>query len=245
MSFLLPVYALWRRDLQRFWVQKSRVFGFVGSPLVFWIMLGSGFGDLRYYFPGMLALTVMFSAVFSMMSLIEDRREGFLLSALVSPAPRSAVVLGKILGSSTLAWLQSLAFLALGLFLWPDADAARFAAVAAALFPIAFAFTGFGFFFAWKIDSTQGFHSVVNLVLFPMWMVSGALFPIETAHGWMQYVMRANPMTYALGALRRLIDPTAAALTDPLVSIILVVVCGMVLLAASIALAREPRSGTL
>ena len=97
--------------MMRFWREKGRVLGFVGSPLVFWLLIGSGFGDLAFFFPGALVLTVMFSAVFSTMSLIEDRREGFLRSMLVSPAPRSSMVLGKMLGSSTLAWVQGLLFL--------------------------------------------------------------------------------------------------------------------------------------
>ena len=109
--FVLPVLTLWRRELIRFWREKARVLGFVGSPLIFWLVIGAGFGDLAFFFPGALTLTVMFSAVFSTMSLIEDRREGFLLSILVSPTPRSAIVLGKVLGSATLAWLQGLMFL--------------------------------------------------------------------------------------------------------------------------------------
>ncbi|MCX6623285.1 MAG: ABC transporter permease, partial [Acidobacteria bacterium] len=119
--------------------------GFVGSPLIFWLVIGAGFGDLAFYFPGALTLTVMFSAVFSTMSLIEDRREGFLLSILVSPAPRSAMVLGKVLGSSTLAWLQGLMFL---LFLpltglWPGAMGLL--ELVAALFLVSLTFTALGF----------------------------------------------------------------------------------------------------
>ena len=111
MQFWLPVLTLWQRELTRFWREKARVVGYIGSPLVFWLLIGSGFGDLGFFFPGALVLTVMFSAIFSTMSLIEDRREGFLLSMLVSPAPRASMVRGKILGSSTLAWLQGLVFL--------------------------------------------------------------------------------------------------------------------------------------
>ena len=106
LRFWLPVATLWHRELIRFWRQKSRVLGVVASPLVFWIIIGSGFGDLSRFFAGALVLTVLFSAIFSTISIIEDRREGFLLSMLVSPAPRISMVLGKILGSTTLAWIQ-------------------------------------------------------------------------------------------------------------------------------------------
>jgi hypothetical protein len=111
-SFFLPAATLWQRELVRFWRQKSRVLGVVASPLVFWLLIGYGSGDLARYYAGALVLTVMFSAIFSTISIIEDRREGFLLSMLVSPAPRTSLVLGKILGAATLAWIQGLIFLA-------------------------------------------------------------------------------------------------------------------------------------
>ena len=165
--FWLPVLTLWWRELIRFWRERTRVLGFVGSPLIFWLVIGSGFGDLAFFFPGALTLTVMFSAIFSTMSLIEDRREGFLLSMLVSPAPRSAMVLGKVLGSSTLAWLQGLIVL---MFLpvaglWPGTLALL--QVIGVLYVISFTFTALGFLIAWRMESTQAFHAIINLVAGP------------------------------------------------------------------------------
>src|SRR5260370_21860462 len=107
-GFWLPAMTLWWRELVRFWRTKTRVIGVVASPLVFWLLIGYGSGDLGRFYAGALVVTVMFSAIFSTISIIEDRREGFLLSMLVSPAPRTAMVLGKILGSATLAWTQGL-----------------------------------------------------------------------------------------------------------------------------------------
>ncbi len=201
-SFGLPVLALLSRDLVRFWREKARVLGYVGSPLLFWVLIGSGFGDLGFFFPGTLVLTVMFSAVFSTMSLIEDRREGFLLSMLVSAAPRGSMVLGKVLGSTLLATIQGLLFLAF-LPLTPlRPGIAGVIAAAAVILLIAFTLTAFGFVVAWRLESTQGFHAIMNLVLFPLWLVSGALFPVEKAHGWIQWLMRFNPVTYMVAALR-------------------------------------------
>jgi len=200
--FWLPVATLWQRELVRFWREKARVLGFVGSPLVFWLLIGSGFGDLGFFFPGALVLTVMFSAVFSTMSLIEDRREGFLLSMLASPAPRNSMVLGKILGSATLAWIQGLLFLCF-LPLTPFRPApVQVLALAGVIFLVSFTFTVLGFLIAWQMDSTQGFHAVINLILFPLWLVSGAVFPMSSAHGWVQWLMRLNPVTYSVAALR-------------------------------------------
>jgi ABC-2 type transport system permease protein len=185
----------------------------------------------------------MFSAVFSTMSLIEDRREGFLLSMLVSPAPRTSMVLGKVLGSSTLAWIQGLILLAFTPLTGLRPTALDFAEVAAVLFLVSFMFTVLGFLIAWRMESTQGFHAIMNLVLFPLWMVSGALFPMSSAHGWIQWVMRINPLTYSLAALRRLLDPAAGSDLPALVpSILLTLVCGLVLLLASAAVANQKNS---
>lgn len=240
MHFWLAVGTLWRRDLVRFWREKARVLGYAGSPLLFWLLIGSGFGDLAFFFPGALVLTVMFSAVFSTMSLIEDRREGFLLSMLVSPAPRSSMVLGKILGSSTLAWIQGVLFLC---FLpatgdWPGA--AGILEAAAVIFLIAFTFTVLGFAIAWQMDSTQGFHAVMNLVLLPLWLVSGALFPVANAHGWVQWLMRFNPVTYTVAALRQSLERGAAAGVPSLSTSVLVTAgFAALLFAASTVFARR------
>jgi ABC-2 type transport system permease protein len=239
-AFLLPVATLWQRELIHFWRERSRVLGFVGTPLLFWLIIGSGFGNLAFFFPGALTLAVMFSAIFSMMSLIEDRREGFLLSMLASPAPRSAMAVGKIAGSATLAWLQSLIFLAFLPAAGFSISALIVLQLSAMLFLIAFAFTALGFFFAWHMDSTQGFHAVMNLVLFPLWMVSGSLFSFDSAGAWMRFVMKVNPLTYSVSAIRRLLEPSSAAPTPPLgLSVMVTAACAVVFLAAStIATAR-------
>jgi ABC-2 type transport system permease protein len=210
-SFWLPVFTLWRRELIRFWREKARVLGYVGSPLVFWLVVGSGFGNLAFFFPGALTLTVMFSAVFSTMSLIEDRREGFLLSMLVSPAPRSAMVLGKSLGSATLAWIQGLIFLAFAPLAGYRFGVAQLAESVGVVFLISLTFTLLGFLIAWQTDSSQGFHAVMNLLLVPLWMISGALFPASGAHGWIRVLMAANPLTYSLALMRRTLAPAEAA----------------------------------
>src|SRR5271167_87759 len=121
---LLPAFSLWWREVVRFYRQRARVVGVIASPLLFWIVIGSGFGTsfrsgqaagqqhyLNYFYPGTLVMIVLFTAIFTMMSVIEDRNEGFLLSVLVAPVPRAAIVLGKVLGGTTLAAAQGLLFL--------------------------------------------------------------------------------------------------------------------------------------
>jgi ABC-2 type transport system permease protein len=237
-SFVLPAATLWQRELLRFWRQKSRVLGVVASPLVFWLLIGYGSNDLARFYSGSLVLTVMFSAIFSTISIIEDRREGFLLSMLVSPAPRTSMVLGKILGAATLAWIQGLIFLCFAPLAGVSIAAAELLTVAAAIFLISFTLTGLGFVIAWRMDSTAGFHAIMNLLLVPMWMVSGALFPMATAHGWIRVIMWVNPLTYSIGLLDHTLHMAHAA-PDMMTSLVVTVVFGLVLLLASGAMAAQ------
>ena len=231
-SFFLPAATLWQRELVRFWRQKSRVMGVVASPLVFWLLIGYGSNDLGRFYSGALVLTVMFSAIFSTISIIEDRREGFLLSMLVSPAPRTSMVLGKILGSATLAWIQGLIFLAFAPLAGVSIHPLGLIPIAAAIFLISFTLTGLGFVIAWRMESTAGFHAIMNLLLVPMWMVSGSLFPMATAHGVIRAIMWVNPLTYSITLMNGLLGlPNANP--GPFVSTVVTAAFGLVLLLIS------------
>jgi ABC-2 type transport system permease protein len=233
-SFLLPAGTLWRRELVRFWRQKSRLLGVIVSPLVIWLLIGYGSNTLGRFYSGALVLTVMFSAIFSTISIIEDRREGFLLSMLVSPAPRTSMVLGKILGAATLAWIQGVIFLAFAPLAGFRMQPGELLAVAGAIFLISFTLTGLGFVIAWKMESTAGFHAIMNLLLMPMWMVSGALFPLSEAHGWVKALMWANPLTYSISLLNHTLSlpnitpgPAVSLGVTVAFGIGLLLVCGM------------------
>ncbi|MBI4465904.1 MAG: ABC transporter permease [Acidobacteria bacterium] len=215
-SFWLAAGTLWWRELLRFYRHRSRVVGALGTPLVFWLLIGSGIGTsfhpggagaemnyLEYFFPGTLVLIVLFTSIFCMMSIIEDRHEGFLLSVLVAPVTRSSLVLGKLLGGATLAVLQGLVFVLLAPAVGIPLGPAPLILLTGVLFLIAFALTGLGFLFAWQLDSVQGFHAIANLFLIPLWLLSGALFPASGASTWVRWVMALNPLTYALAAVRR------------------------------------------
>jgi ABC-2 type transport system permease protein len=231
-SFVLPAATLWQRELVRFWRQKSRVLGVVASPLIFWLLIGYGSNDLARFYAGSLVLTVMFSAIFSTISIIEDRREGFLLSMLVSPAPRTSMVLGKILGAATLAWIQGLIFLAFAPLAGVAIPIAGYLPAAAAILLVSFTLTGLGFVIAWRMDSSAGYHAIMNLLLVPMWMVSGALFPMSTAHGWVRAIMWINPLTYSIALLNHTLAlPNAAP--GAMVSLVVTAAFGLVLLLLS------------
>jgi ABC-2 type transport system permease protein len=222
-DLLLPAFTLWWREIVRFYRQRTRVIGVIASPLVFWLVIGSGFGTsfrsgesagqqhyLDYFYPGALIMIVLFTSIFTMMSVIEDRKEGFLLSVLVAPVPRSAIVLGKVLGGTTLATIQGLIFLALGPFLGIHLTFTQLLLVVLTVFLVSFALTALGFAIAWPMDSTQAFHAIINLFLIPLWLLSGALFPLAGASGWIRVLMRINPLTYGVEALRSLLYPATA-----------------------------------
>jgi ABC-2 type transport system permease protein len=220
----LPAYTLWWREIVRFYRQKSRVVGVIASPLVFWLVIGSGFGTsfrsgnaagqshyLDYFYPGALIMIVLFTSIFTMMSVIEDRKEGFLLSVLVAPVPRSAIVLGKVLGGTTLAAIQGLIFLIFAPFVGVHIDVVQFLLVVLTIFLVSFSLTALGFAIAWPMDSTSAFHAIINLFLIPLWLLSGALFPLSGASGWLRLIMKINPLTYGVEALRDLLYPAAPA----------------------------------
>jgi ABC-2 type transport system permease protein len=220
-SGLIPALSLWWREIVRFYRNRGRVVGVIASPLLFWIVIGSGFGSsfrsnapggqshyLEYFFPGTVTMIVLFTSIFAMMSVIEDRKEGFLLSVLVAPVSRSVIVLGKVLGGSSLAAIQGLVFLAFAPFLrGAHIGLDNIIPIIVTVFLISFSLTALGFAIAWRMDSTQGFHAIVNLFLLPLWMLSGALFPLSGASGWIRVIMQINPVTYGNEALRQLIFP--------------------------------------
>jgi len=233
----LPAFTLWWREVVRFYRQRARVVGVILSPLLFWIVIGSGFGTsfrsgqaagqqhyLNYFYPGTLVMIVLFTAIFTMMSVIEDRNEGFLLSVLVAPVPRAAIVLGKVLGGTTLAALQGLIFLVFAPLVGVHMTVASFGLIVVTVFLVSFALTALGFAIAWPMDSTQAFHAIINLFLIPLWLLSGALFPLSGASGWIRWLMYANPLTYGVEALRTLMypdAPSAFSLTSSILTLVL------------------------
>ncbi|HEY6270408.1 MAG TPA: ABC transporter permease [Terriglobales bacterium] len=215
----LPAFTLWWREVVRFYRQPARVVGVIASPLLFWVVIGAGFGSsvqsgttgtgnfLHYFFPGALVMIVLFTSIFTMMSVIEDRNEGFLLSVMVAPVHRWGIVLGKVLGGTTLSAIQGLLFLILAPLIGIRLGLEQFLMVVLITFLTAFALTALGFAIAWRMDSAQAFHAIINLFLIPLWLLSGALFPVSGARGWLKLIMRINPLTYGMDALLQTIFP--------------------------------------
>lgn len=210
----LPAVSLARREVVRFLRQRSRVISVLATPLVFWILLGAGMGKsfqagaantgfLEYFFPGIIVLTVMFSAIFSTISIIEDRTTGFLQSVLVAPVPRLAIILGKVLGGTALALFQGALLLLLTRLAGIPIGFGGLLLTMFWLALISMSLTGLGCILAWVMDSVQGFHAVMNLFLMPLWMLSGAFYPASGAHWSVKIVMYLNPLYYGMAGVRK------------------------------------------
>jgi ABC-2 type transport system permease protein len=225
------VGTLAQRELVRFFRQRNRVFGALGQPIIFWLLFGAGLGqnklDYAHFFPGTIVMILLFTAIFATISIIEDRREGFLQGVLVAPIPRWSMVVGKVLGGAAIAMLQGMIFLALGwlagnLGWYKVVSTTPQGALAAILlmFVISIALTSLGFLLAWRMDSTQGFHAIMSVFLLPMWLLSGAFFPSDVG-GWVGAIVRINPLTYGVAGLRHYLQngmmPPDAALPVPIV----------------------------
>lgn len=227
LVFWPAVLTLAQREVVRFLRQRSRLIGALVQPILFWVLFGAGLRDSfqssngesfqEYFLPGVAVMIVLFTAIFSTISIIEDRREGFLQGVLAAPVSRLAIVLGKLIGGSILAISQALLFLTFGplLSLVGLTQPVSMGLTWANIFPVvgfltllAFALTGLGYMIAWQMTSTHGFHAIMSIFLMPMWLLSGAFFPAK--EGWLSWVVAANPLTYGVAGLRQLLRPETA-----------------------------------
>ena len=224
-SGFAAAWMLARREWTRFFRQRNRVVSAVVQPLLFWVLFGTGLrgsfagageqGFLEYFLPGTVALIVLFTAIFATISVIEDRREGFMQAVLVAPVGRLPVLMGKVLGGAAIAWVQAIVFLVLAYAFGTVPLSATVIPLLGLLAIMALAMCSLGMIVAWPMDSTQGFHAVMMLGLMPMWLLSGAFFPIpamgsDASWGqvFLHWVMRCNPLSYSLAEMRRLLYPT-------------------------------------
>jgi len=219
---LATVQTLVARDLRRFFRQPSRVVGALVQPLIFWLVIGSGMassfrmpgaenvGYVQYFYPGIVMLVVLFTSIFTTMSVIEDRHKGFLQAVLVAPASRASLVLGKTLGGVAIALAQAAIFLALAPLAGFAAGSIHWSALALQLLGVGIGLSSLGFAIAWWLDSTQGYHVVMSVLLIPLWILSGAMFPTTGGPRWIGWLMRANPMAYAVAGVRRALYGGAA-----------------------------------
>jgi ABC-2 type transport system permease protein len=215
---LIGVYVIWLRDLKRFWRDTPRRIGAFFQPILYLFLLGTGMqsafkafggGDVKYVlfmFPGILGMTVLFTSVFSAISIVWDRQFGFLKEVLVSPIPRSSVAVGKVVGGATTALFQGAILLVLAFLPMFFGFSLNTLVKVLELIPViallAIGMTSLGVVVAARMRSFEGFPIVMNFVMMPMFFLSGAMFPLQGLPGWMTFLTRINPLTYGVDALR-------------------------------------------
>jgi ABC-2 type transport system permease protein len=225
-SELRAVKIVWRRELIRFRSDRLRIVTSLVQPLLFLFVLGSGLQQLSsasthgvdlktFIYPGILCISVMFTAMFSAASIVWDREFGFLREMMVAPVRRSSIVIGKCLGGATVASLQGVIIIALAGAVHVPYDPLLLLGIFGLQLLLAFSITAFGVMVAARIKQMQSFMGVMQMIVMPMFFISGALFPVANLPGWLAFLNRIDPLTYAVDPMRRLVfshlDISAAA----------------------------------
>jgi len=209
------VYVLWMRELKRFWRAKSRVVGSLAMPLFFLAFLGLGFrrmpipglaedvGYIQFLVPGIIGMNILFSSTFGGLSVLWDREFGFLKEIMVAPVSRVSIVLGRIAGGATTALIQAVFILGISYTMgFKIINISSIFLAIVFMILIAVTFLGLGLIFASKMRDIQGFSIVMNFVIFPLFFLSGALFPLENFPVWLRYISKIDPLTYGVDGLR-------------------------------------------
>jgi ABC-2 type transport system permease protein len=220
---LYAIYILWLRQIKRYFRSKSRMIGSLGQPILFLVALGYGLSStfsaagggsyIQFLAPGIIAMSILFSAIFSGIEVIWDRQFGFLKETLVAPVPRWAVMFGRTLGGATTAAMQGLIVLVVSLAVGFRPELAGVLPGLVFMILIALVFTALGTAIASMIEDMQGFQLIMNFVVMPVFFLSGALFPLATAPEALKVIAYFNPLSYGVDGLRAVL--TSASLFSP------------------------------
>lgn len=224
MRVAKAIYTIWLRDVIRFYREKPRILGMLGQPLLYLLIIGTGlsysfrmaaapqgFNYLEFMYPGIIGMSVLFTSVFSAISIVWDREFGFLKEVLVAPVPRWSVAIGKALGGSTIAMLQAAILLLLAPVIGIKLGPLMVLKLLAVLFLIAFSLTSLGITVASRMETMEGFQMVMNFLVLPLFFLSGAMFPMRGMPPWLETLMRLDPLTYGVDALRNIMFATSPA----------------------------------
>ncbi len=220
MAELEGIYTIWLRENKRFVRYRSRILTSVVTPLLWLLIFGTGLGSAvrfggaggnyqAFIFPGIIGQTVLFTAVFSGVSVIIDRQYGFLKEILVAPISRPSIVFGKALGISTTALIQGLILLLLSFLVGIQMTLEIFIPSAVVILLISLGLAGLGLLIASFTDSMEGFNLILSFIVLPIFLLSGALFPVTNLPSWLQIAVYLDPLTYGVDALRAIILKTS------------------------------------
>jgi len=223
------IYILWLRQVKKYFRARSRIIGSLGQPLLFLVAFGFGFGQIfrqagqgnyiQFLGPGIIMMSVLFTAVFSGIDLIWDRQFGFLKETMVAPVPRWQIMLGKTFGGATVAALQGLIVFVLTLMVgFRFHNIVMLPVAAVFVFLVAVLFTSVGVAIATRIEDMQGFQLIMNFLVMPIFFLSGALFPLHGLPKVMDIIVKLDPLTYGIDGLRgALINASAFGIVTDLI----------------------------
>ncbi|MDN7012110.1 multidrug ABC transporter permease [Methanoculleus sp. FWC-SCC3] len=243
------VYTIWLRNVKRYLRSKSRIVGSLGMPLFFMLVLGFGLnsivripgmeeGYLEFIIPGIVAMSVLFTSVFSGIQIIWDKQFGFLKETLVAPVSRLEIMIGQTLGGATTAVIQGLILMVFALFIGlQPAGITGFLVAVGFMALIGVTFTAFGIAIASRMEDMHGFQLIMNFVIFPIFGLSGALFPINSLPGWLRPLTLADPLTYGVEGIRYGLSGTAQV--HPLASLAVMAACAVLMTVAGAYLFRK------
>lgn len=207
------VYIMWLRQIKRYWRSKPRIIGSLAQPLLFLIALGFGFGPifqkagggnyLEFLAPGIIAMSILFTAMFNGIEIIWDREFGFLKEILVAPVSRYKIMFGRTMGGATVAIIQGLIVFLISLFIGfrPSSIVGVFVSFIF-MFLIAILFTALGTAIASKLEDIQAFQLIMNFIIMPLFFLSGALFPLDSLPSALKLVTKLNPLSYGVDGIR-------------------------------------------
>jgi len=207
------LYILWLRQIKRYIRSKSRIVGSLGQPILFLVALGFGFGPIyakagggnyiQFLAPGIIAMSILFSAIFAGIEVIWDKQFGFLKETLVAPVSRTKIMIGRTLGGATVATIQGLIVFIITLFIGFRPDSFLMAIFSfVIMFLIAMLFTALGTAIASRLEDMQGFQLIMNFLVMPLFFLSGALFPVDSLPSTFEAIVRIDPLSYGVDALR-------------------------------------------
>jgi len=216
MQFIQTIYTIWQREIIRYWRDKTRIASTLFQPLMFLFIFGAGLSKtlaagnfgvdfVQFMYPGIIAMSVMSVAFFSTISTVWDREFGFLKEILVAPVSRAAVALGKTLGATTIALIQALILLVLAPFIGVAIHFVIILPLVIFMLLLAFAISGMGLLISSLMKTTESFGFVMQILIFPLFFISGAFFPLTAAPSWMRVFANVNPLTYGVDAMRQIL----------------------------------------
>ncbi len=214
MKALSAIYTIWYRNVLKYFRMRSRIIGSLGMPFFFLVIIGFGLNStisipgmqvdyVEFIAPGIIAMSILFSSMFSGVQLVIDKQVGFLKETLVAPVSRLHLMIGQALGGATTALMQGILVLIISLFIGVNLPGISGILIALLfMFLIGLAFTSVGIAFASRMEDTHGFQLIVNFVLFPVFFLSGALFPLDRIPDWLSFLTYIDPLTYGVEGIR-------------------------------------------